>query len=820
MGNKSMTLRCFTVDAFHDLPSRETEVIGASSSLLNVPHVNNLTTPYAKNSPSRLRYSSGNLRALRQRYALVCSGNDDPLFTFLATLTSKDIYAYNITMARKLLQPVRTCCHSVAKVTRTVGNLKVVKHSGSRVRRGEDAYYKLNNKSVQDGLDGRSILEGNPDDQDAHIATTTSLTLLRRTHQRLNQWATRWSFLGWISGIGRCMKLLTKHYRIVAPTRRYILYRGFGNKRMCGGEFGMYPTNSLMCRLLRCSNYGLYGNRIQRWPGFCHRFLTTSSMKRFLQRECSVINCRITAAQNEHASCDKYSLLKCASTDLLLEDTTRLSQGLAIIANQHCVPISQYFRKYAPAVKWGATHEGYGGPDAVEVYNNCPIENARYTAAPGVVSIYSAPYGILNQEVSHATSHATGVIASCDLVDLLPISHQVEDSAKIMESSQLLESGESVGYSSVMDVLRFKLFTERPLSEVFQSNSISPNIAFLAQYLFHRPLSLFFEAHRESLSLTHAVRTFLEDLGGDEDLFNALAVIAHSTTELPLDALETLLSYTHDDSYVMSDLRSILIRLMAEKCWGQLLARGYSSHYCNALRGIAPMDTDNSKQDAEKDGWTPWFRYVEQGNHFAVQCLIERHKGSHLSVFVSAMGYGPWLPTATMMTVILRNTQLFDILSHAETRMQDKCLGYSALMIAVLLGWDHAVKTLAHSKIITHREENNGRSGPYMTVQPSEIRMQDIMGKTALVCAAEANRAEYIDMLIDEAGLTDGVGTPAIAYAMDLLKMNIFKKLLPLECNCKDAVGNSILYYANKAKVTLFSRLVLGVLGPLGCKIE
>ena len=94
------------------------------------------------------------------------------------------------------------------------------------------------------------------------------------------------------------------------------------------------------------------------------------------------------------------------------------------------------------------------------------------------------------------------------------------------------------------------------------------------------------------------------------------------------------------------------------------------------------------------------------------------------------------------------------------------------------------------------------------------------MGKTALVCAAEANRAEYIDMLIDEAGLTDGVGTPAIAYAMDLLKMNIFKKLLPLECNCKDAVGNSILYYANKAKVTLFSRLVLGVLSPLGCKIE
>ena len=47
MGNKSMTLRCFTVDAFHDLPSRETEVIGASSNLLNVPHAETFV-PYAR----------------------------------------------------------------------------------------------------------------------------------------------------------------------------------------------------------------------------------------------------------------------------------------------------------------------------------------------------------------------------------------------------------------------------------------------------------------------------------------------------------------------------------------------------------------------------------------------------------------------------------------------------------------------------------------------------------------------------------------------------------------------------------------------------
>lgn len=184
------------------------------------------------------------------------------------------------------------------------------------------------------------------------------------------------------------------------------------------------------------------------------------------------------------------------------------------------------------------------------------------------------------------------------------------------------------------------------------------------------------------------------------------------------------------------------------------------------------------------------------------------------------MGYGPWLPTAMMITVVLRNARLFDILSGVETRLQDKCLRYTALMIAVLLGWNRAVEALAHSKIIARKAENSEKVESHATVQQSEVGMQDVMGKTALVCAVETNRVAYIDMLIGEAGLTDEVGTPAIAYAMDPVKMNIFKKLLPLECKCKDSVGNSILYYANKAKIKHFSQLVLDALSSSKYKVE
>lgn len=60
-----------------------------------------------------------------------------------------------------------------------------------------------------------------------------------------------------------------------------------------------------------------------------------------------------------------------------------------------------------------------------------------------------------------------------------------------------------------------------------------------------------------------------------------------------------------------------------------------------------------------------------------------------------------------MITVVLRNARLFDILSGVETRLQDKCLRYTALMIAVLLGWNRAVEALAHSKIIARKAENS-----------------------------------------------------------------------------------------------------------------
>ncbi|EFO64300.1 Hypothetical protein GLP15_1239 [Giardia lamblia P15] len=810
-----MALHYPTADNLQGLPSGKMELIATSSTPLTPSCVSRLAGSHVKNSFSRLRYFNGSFGTLRPRSAWVCSGNDYLLFTFLATLTSKDIHLHGITVPRELQQLTHTCCRLSTKVRGVVGDLSVAKYSRSKERGYEAVYYKLNNRSVEDEY---SILTSQPDVQDANLMITTGSTVLRRGYQRSNQWVIKWPFLSWASGISGYMKPITRQRNAVVSAKHYIPRRKYGNKRTCEDESSTCSMVSHVCRLLGSSNYGVCGILTQRHSGFCHRFLTASSMKRSLRKGCSNLNGDAIMAQSKSMSCDDSLTLMYTLTSLRSNDVGEFSQNSTVVADQPQSSVRYCSKERTDVAKLGAVYGRHCGVDTIGMHGDSITGNASYSTASDDVAVCLTPIVTIN----HENSHITEADASCNWLALFQTSCQLKSGAMVIESPQLSEVTESTSQESALNVLQFKLFTERPLSEVFQLDTISANMGFLVQYLFHRPSSFFLEARKSSTSLVSAVKTFLEDLGGNEDLCNALTVVAHSTSEPQLDALETLLMYTHEDNYILSDLRSILIRLLAEQCWKSLSAKGYSRCYCNALRGIVPTEVDSGEweTETETDGWTPWFRYVEQGNYPAVQCLIKRCKGSHLSVFISAMEYGPWLPTAMMMTVVLRNARLFDILSSVETRLQDKCLGYTALMIAVLLGWNHAVEALAHSKIIACKAENGEKVGPHATVQQSEVGMQDVMGKTALVCAVETNRATYIDMLISEAGLTNGVGTPAIAYAMDPAKLNIFKKLLPLECNCKDSVGNSILYYANKAKIKHFSQLVLDALNSSKYKAE
>lgn len=811
-----MALHHPTADHFQGVPSGTIELIATPSTLLTVSCIGKLAGLRAKNSFSKLHYFNRSFGTLRPRSAWVCSGNDDLSFTFLATLACKDIHAHGITVSRSLLRLVHTCCRLSTKVTGTIKGVSVVKYNGSQGKGYEAVYYKLNNRSVEDGLDGCGISTGQPDVQDVNLMIPTGFAALERGYQRHNQWAIKWPPLGWASGISWYMKPITKQRNAAVSVKHYIPCGKYGNKRACEYESGMYPAVSGGCRLLGSSDYGVCGIITQRHSGFCHRFLTVLSMKRSLRKGCSELNGRTAMVQNKNMACNERLSLKCIVAGLHSNDVKEFSQNSTAVTDRPQSSV-QYCSKERPdAAKWSTIYGRHCEVGATGVCGSSTAGNASYSTASDDAAVCLAPLLTIDHEASHMTE--TG--APCKWLAPLQTSYQLKSGAMAVESPQLPDIAESTSQDSAVDVPQFKLFTERPLSEVFQLDTISENMGFLVQYLFHRPSSFFSEARKGSASLTDAVKTFLEGLGGNEDLCNALTVIAHSASEPQLDALETLLTYTHEDNYVLSDLRSILIRLLAEQCWRSLSAKGYSHDYCNALRGVIPTEVDGGEWGAETDGWTPWFRYVEQGNYPAVQCLIGRCKGSYLNVFISAMGYGPWLPTAMMMAVVLRNARLFDILSGVETRLQDKCLRYTALMIAVLLGWNRAVEALAHSKIIARKAENSEKVESHAAVQQSEVGMQDVMGKTALVCAVETNRVAYIDMLIGEAGLTDGVGTPAIAYAMDPAKMNIFKKLLPLECKCKDSVGNSILYYANKAKIKHFSQLVLDALSSSKYKVE
>lgn len=802
-----MALRCPAVDTSQSISAGKKDIVDASPSLPSISNISYLDILSTKSPLNHLRHFNRKFNALNITYALVCSGNDDSLFTSLAVVTSKDIYTHGISVARKLLQPIHRYCCSISKVRMAANGIKIIKWRRSHVREDESVYYKQNNRSLLNQLGGHGISVDQSSKQLAYQRLSSGLAVLKSAYQRFNQWATRLPFLGLISGIGRYIRVFSKGCHDIRPTKRYILHRRRNNKQICRDGFGVYSVSGHICGLLRCSNYGLFGGMMQKRPYFCHRFLVVISMKHFLRKGCLKINYRAATAQNNTLSCNKESSSKCILVDSLPTNTVVSSQSLVPNTDRLCSSAPYFSEKHAITTEQSSVYGGRCEADTTEVCDNSLTRNTEYSETNDSVTIYSV------LPTAHCeNSQAIRNSVLCDLLAPVQTSHQAEERTVVTGSSQLPESSPASRQDTVMDILQSKLFNERPLGEVFQSDTISTNIMFLVHYLLQRPSSLLYETQKDSVSLEDAIKTFLKGLGGDEDLLNALSILAHSITEPSANALETLLTYTHDDSYIMNDLRSILIRLLAEQCWKDLLTSGYSLFYCNALRGIAPREMSDGRQEAEKDGWTPWFRYVEQGNQKAVQRLIEQCRRSHLSVFISAMEYGPWLPTATMMAVISRDTQLFDILSGAEIRMQDKCLGYTALMIAVLVGWDYAVEALAHSKIIECKSENGGGARPSVIVQHSETGIQDIMGKTALVCAVETNRTAYINMLISEAGLTDGVGTPAIAYAMDPAKLNIFKRLLPLEYNCKDAVGNSVLYYANTARIKLFSQLVLNTL--------
>lgn len=807
-----MSLCYSAVDTSQHTSPEKSNIIAGSSNIQNVSTISNWTILGKKSQFNQLRYFDGNFNALNIQYTLVCSGNDNLVFTFLSTLTPKDIYARSITIAKGLLYPIRRYYCAIAKVKKAAGNLKFSKWGWLRTREDEPIYYKRNSRSLLNRLDRHAILVDQSTEQNADLTLTSGLMALKRACQRFSQWTIKLPFSGVVSGINMYMKGITKRCTNVKPTKHSMIFGRYGTKQVRGGKFNIYSSNQFVAGLLKCTKYSLCGNTMQKRFGFCHRFLTVASMKHFLRKRCIKINRRVDTTQNNSFLYGGDSSFKCLLTDSSQKGTVTISEKVTSSVDQRVSSFS-YSNEYDVVADMCTVHKEYCEADTTERCDDSLVRNDEYSETNGDMTTYTT----LQSTGDHGNFQTAGNGTLHKLSASLQISHQLRRDLTMIASPQLYESNSTGRQDTVRDILQSKLFYKRSLSEVFQSNTTSKNIVFLVQYLLQCSSNLLYETQKDSASLEDAVKTFLEGLGGDEDLLNSLAIISHSMAESPVSALETLLTYMHDDSYIMNDFRSILIRLLAEQCWRDLFSRGYSLCYCNALRGIAPAGVSSRKQEVEKDGWTPWFRYVEQGNLVAVRRLIGQYNRSHLNVFVSAMEYGPWLPTATMMTVILKDAQVFDILSGIEIRMQDKCLGYSALMIAVLIGWDYAVEALAHSKIIECKIENSDGIRSYSIMQHSEIGIKDIMGKTALVCAVEMNRTPYINMLISEARLTNGVGTPAIAYAMDPAKLNIFKRLLPLEYNCKDAVGNDVLYYAKKARIKLFSQLVWSALSSQRC---
>lgn len=304
---------------------------------------------------------------------------------------------------------------------------------------------------------------------------------------------------------------------------------------------------------------------------------------------------------------------------------------------------------------------------------------------------------------------------------------------------------------------------------------------------------------------------YVEDVSDDEltnttDLLHAFSPLL-STVKTPDEVPDTVISQTLltngdgafymlieervqfylricrrvETAYLLSRERAVLIRAFAKSRGPSLLYRGYTPGYINALQGLPTNDSS-----IQPDGWSSWFRYVEQGNVECLKLLMNECAKSQTTFTVKLnddnSGYSFANVTALMIGALLNYPDVCQLLLDHEATMV--CTGRTtALMIAAWCGNLDAARVLLDKEKGLVKSRNwtalmeaahNNRVELVELLAPHENGKKNVSGWTAMMIGAVRGHLDVVKALVQyEKQMTNKRGDTAKMIAKQWRHYNI-----------------------------------------------